>query len=741
MRPKLKSDTFFIPVDEGVYVRNNEKSFTIKGKTLATWLERLAPALDGQHDLQDLCEALPREKRQVIEHLVLKLAEQGCIKDTDHELSHTLSPALLEIYGPAITFIDYHTDSGAARFQRFLETPVLAIGSGERLLALAHALLETGNREISLLDTGESATDYARLQDLLQVLRSERDDELRLHILDAQIWNDEEQLERLCAATGMVLYFGSGDRLVPVDRLNFLCRQVSIPFLPALVWDDTIQIGPLCHPKRPACWQCLWRRRRAVQELPAYSPDGHVLGETEQEIRYPGKPAIGVTANILAEAFFTYCTQVDWQSLREAFLLLELNHLQNVRHTLFPHPLCTVCSAQRSFAEQRHAVLEEAAHLVKQEALPVAEQSEHLVDWTDEEGGIFARLDYAEYHQLPLIRCQISVPLASNIPYSLPRVQAAELDYPEAYRSAGRQAVAVYAESLADTRRICWGTYAQYASSAVRPERIFGWRENSSDSSLSLAWTWGYKITCPASQASPVPVLVPAAAVVPRSSWNRQHGKLLFQFEVPATGVGATWYEALAEPLCKLSSSISAQTWPDVRVDQPLYAITESLYQNDHECASYQKILQILRARVCLIDCTDNFGVPRISAYLDDKWLGNFSHWHSLCAIRSALKQAVLSLQIKRTPGPGDPPINAEDIVSPQQQAALPARISPLATLTPSLAAESDHAAAVTALCAAFEQQAWDILVVPLPVDRTVSSIWPYVLRVLALRKESRGRL
>ncbi len=126
MRPKLKSDTFFIPVDEGVYVRNNEKSFTIKGKTLATWLERLAPALDGQHDLQDLCEALPREKRQVIEHLVLKLAEQGCIKDTDHELSHTLSPALLEIYGPAITFIDYHTDSGAARFQRFLETPVHA---------------------------------------------------------------------------------------------------------------------------------------------------------------------------------------------------------------------------------------------------------------------------------------------------------------------------------------------------------------------------------------------------------------------------------------------------------------------------------------------------------------------------------------------------------------------------------------------------------------------------------------
>jgi putative thiazole-containing bacteriocin maturation protein len=741
MRPKLKSDTFFIPVAEGVYVRNNDKSFTIKGKTLAAWLERLAPALDGRHDLQDLCGALPGEKRQVIEHLILKLAEQGCIKDTSRELPHTLPPALLETYGPAITFIDYHIDSGAARFQRFLETPVLAIGSGERLLALAHALLETGNREISLLDTGESVTDYARMQEILHALRAERDDGLRLHILDAWLWNDEEQLQKLCTSAGIVLYFGRGDQLVSVDQLNTLCRQVSVPFLPAIVWDDAIQIGPLCHPDRPTCWQCLWRRRRAVQGLPSYSTAGHILGKAEQEIRYPGKPAIGVTANILAEAFFTHCTQVDWQTLREAFLLLELQHLQNTKHTLFPHPLCTACGAQRNVADQRQSVLEEVAHLVKQELPSESEQSERLEAWTDEEGGLFARLDYAEYHQLPLTRCQVSVPLASDIPYALPRVQAAELDYPEAYRSAGRQAVAVYAESLADARRICWGTSAQYTSHAVRPERLFGWCENSPDRSFSLAWTWGCKMTaCPASQSSFMPVLVPAAAVVPRSSWNRRNEESLFRLEVPATGVGATWYEALADTLSRLSSSICLQAEPDTQVGGSLYSIAEALYQDDQECAAYQKILQILRAHVCLIDCTDSFGVPRVGAYLDGKWLGIFSHWHTLCAIRAALKQAVFSVQIRRTPGPNDPLINEEDSFSAQQQAAQFARISPRTTLMPSLAAETDYVAAATALCAAFERQVWDILVIPLPADRTVRSIWPCVLRVLALRKERGGR-
>ncbi len=51
MRPKLKSDTFFIPMGESIYLRNNEKSLAMKGKTLASWLERLTPVLDGQHDL------------------------------------------------------------------------------------------------------------------------------------------------------------------------------------------------------------------------------------------------------------------------------------------------------------------------------------------------------------------------------------------------------------------------------------------------------------------------------------------------------------------------------------------------------------------------------------------------------------------------------------------------------------------------------------------------------------------
>jgi putative thiazole-containing bacteriocin maturation protein len=740
MRPKLKSDTFFIPINEGVYVRNNEKSFVMKGKTLSAWLERLTPVLDGQHDLFDLCEALPEGKREAIKQMILKLAEQGCIKDTSHELPHTLSPALIETYGPAITFINYHTDSGEARFQRFLETPVLAIGSGEPLLALAHALLETGNREISLLDTGEAETNYARLQEILQALRAERDDALRLNILDRQIWNDAEQVQKLCATVKMVLYFGCGDQLASVDRLNTLCRQARVSFLPALIWDDALHIGPLCTADLPACWQCLWRRRRAAQGLPSYTTDGHVLGAAEQEICYPGKPAIGVATNILAEAFFTHCTQVNRDTLQEAYLLLELQHLQNVKHHLFPHPLCTTCGEQGNFTAQ--AVAEETISLMKRKPLAEIDPWERLEVWTDEESGIFSFIDYEEYYQLPLTRCQISVPLANGTFCSPQRVQAYELDYPEAYRNAGRQAVATYAESLAAAHRACWGTYEQYKDHAVRPDRLFGWIEKLSTDSRSLAWTWGVRIAARSislSQAAE-PVLVPGAAVAPRSSWNWQHEEPLFHPEIPSTGVGTTWYEALVEPLHRLSSSFSSQDEPDLLTGEPLYSIAESLYQNDQECTAYHKILHILQAHIDLIDCTGNLGVPRIGAFLDGKWLGIFSHWNTLCAIRAALKQAIFSLQVKRTPGPHDHSIEAEDLVSAQQRVTLLSRLVPYKTLMPSLAGETEYMTAATALCAVFERHAWNILVVPLPADQTVSSIWPCTLRVLASRQEDRER-
>jgi len=45
MQPKLKGDTVFIPVPDGIYSRNNQSSLKMKGKVICRWVESLAPYL------------------------------------------------------------------------------------------------------------------------------------------------------------------------------------------------------------------------------------------------------------------------------------------------------------------------------------------------------------------------------------------------------------------------------------------------------------------------------------------------------------------------------------------------------------------------------------------------------------------------------------------------------------------------------------------------------------------------
>ena len=744
MRPKLKSDTFFIPIDDGVYIRNNEKSFALKGKTLATWLERLAPVLDGQHDLQHLYEALPADKRPIINKLILMLVEQGCIKDASADKPHTLSPAMIDTYGPAITFIDYHTDSGAYRFQSFLNKAVLAIGSGESFLALAHALLETGNRMISLLDTGEAETNYERLQELLQVLQAERDHELRLNIIRTGAWHSEEQVEHLCATSTMVLYCNEGGSLARVDQLNTICQRVHVPFLPAVVLRNELHIGPLCRPDHTGCWQCYWRRWRAAQGLPPYAADGRLLVQEEQKKYTPGKPAIGIAANILAQEFFKYSTNVQWDTLEDNVYVLNLEDLQNVKHTLFPHPLCTVCHSQTRFADQQ-AVVEEIiklSQLTKAQTFASDADGSLLEQWADVNSGIFSRIDDMDYYQLPLIRSQITVPLATNsMSLTLPGVQAAGLDYAEVRMSAARQAVIYYLESLADERRACWGTYQQFCTNALQPERLFGWEGTQLVESPSLAWTWAIKLTdaidSPLDFRSFTPLLIPGAAVAPRSRWNQYDNAQLFRQEIPATGVGTTWHETLADVLHRLSVSI--EPWP-MQVEQ-LRPIAEAVYSADHLCTAYREMLDILHVQVFLVDCTGALGVPRIAAYLNGRFIGVASHWNTLCAIREALHSAVLAAQIKRTPGPGDQVEKEQSDDHSCTDTASFTKMSPQTTLAPSLADETDHTTAATNLYSRFKQQGWDIVVAPLLKDQTVHSVFPCTLRVLAVQQERKGTL
>src|SRR5579875_80001 len=717
MRPRLKSDTFSIPVEDGLYLRNNEHSLVLKGKTLALWMERIAPLLDGNHDLEYLCRNLPTEKQAMVSRLVSILLEQGYARDCSADEPHTLSPLLQDIYSSAIAFIDYHTGSGPYRFQQFLAQPLLAIASGDALVALAHALLETGNRHIYLADSGEGSTDYDRISALLSTLQADRDADLTLHTAHIENWNDDDSMQEMLKAYTCVLLFSTGRSPVFVQRLSALCYRAGTVFIPAVTLPHEVVIGPTQHPGKPACWQCYRLRHGSARQAAVDSEDASSP---------PGKTAIALTANLLVLECFKQATEIQKETLDGQVFVLGLQRLESSLHPVFPHPLCPVCS-QPSLPSADH-LSHEIARLQQREPAPVREEFLKQTErWIDEQGGIFVRLDEQDFYQLPLVRCRVAVALPPASLETQLAAHAAGLDYLEVRELALRQAAALYLERLVDSRELLLASYAELASrqAIVCPEDIFSWQANTFTVEQPLAWCQAWQLD------KGHAVLMPTAAAYPSTVWNIHEGERLFRQHTPGTGVGASWHEALARGLLDLASAIDREADSG---DSPSRLLARTAYAGDSVCAAYLKMLDIMEEEVRLEERTGASGLPQIVASLGARRVGLTTHWNALAAARDALKGAVLTAQIRRFPAPGDEQLMEERQSVEEDCSAGMADITMTTNLPPSLATETDFEVATQALQTCFRRRGWALLVVPLGRDCTVAGMIGCALRIVAVR-------
>lgn len=706
MRPKLKSDTFFVPVEDGIYVRNNEQSIVMKGRTLSAWMERLAPLLDGAHTLEQICSDLAPEKQAMIHRLVTVLSERGYVKDVANDLPHTLSIPLQHTYAPAITFIDYHTGSGAHYLQQFLDLPLLAIGSGDNLVALTHALLETGNHRLHVLDTGEEPADTQRMQDLLRLLQDEQDPELTLSFLAPSLMEDAESFERALASFKIVLFFSSASPQARLLRLAETCYRVGAILLPAIALGREVLIGPAQLPGTPGCWQCFWRRRLDAQGL-AMDADATLR---LSDACLLGPAARAMTANLLAFECFKLGTGVHHETLLEHVFVLELERLETSTHRVFAHPLCTLCSAPPSSLQDEIAALRESD--TRGERIDFLRQTEQ---WVDEYCGLFTRIEERDFVQLPLIRSRII------LPPGLPAVSAASLTYQETRELAIRRAVSVYLEHLPDPRRLLRASYAQFSRqrNALHPQQIAGWNAHPFTEEQEIPWLEVWSLS---EQRA---ALVPAAAVYPACDWKRAASDLpLYSAQTGGSGCGFTWAEALARGL--LLAGSATEHAPEARS-----VLSRDACAADSACAAYLTMLTILEQEqdVTLVDLTGPAGIPTIATYLRGRRINLSVHWNAQAAARAALQAAVLHIQRERFPDRADP-IQDEPCGAQESLSAL--LLS--SALPRSLASEDDYAQAASALQESWQARGWRILVCPLSGDRTVASAFGCCLRVLLAR-------
>src|SRR5215472_3089554 len=69
LRPKLKQDSVFLQIEDGMFLKNGEVVFSIKGKHIYRLMSRLLPYMTGEYTLGMICDGLEAGQRVSIEKL------------------------------------------------------------------------------------------------------------------------------------------------------------------------------------------------------------------------------------------------------------------------------------------------------------------------------------------------------------------------------------------------------------------------------------------------------------------------------------------------------------------------------------------------------------------------------------------------------------------------------------------------------------------------------------------------
>ncbi|MCH0541433.1 hypothetical protein I3F58_18080 [Streptomyces sp. MUM 203J] len=305
---RLRGDAYYVPVPNGVWIRTTDGSFTLKGGTVATWVERLAPLLDRGIEPGELLAALKPEQAAFVDTL-LKTLEQRKVLRWEHAEGGFDEPSA-RLFPQQAEFLRHFTPHPAAAFDRVRRHPLAVAGPVDRAAPLATALIESGFGDIMLLDT-EPDADLRELAD--EFTRQGAPVHLRGPDADAD------------AGRTLTGIFPPGDEQ---EAWRFLDRSehLGCGAWAGLVRGQAMLLKGQMPRSGHACVRCAWRRlaHRAVA-LPPSEGLGHV--------------PVSVAATVIAQELFQYTGAGERSVLGEG-VVVDLTRLSVWRTAVDPDPGC-----------------------------------------------------------------------------------------------------------------------------------------------------------------------------------------------------------------------------------------------------------------------------------------------------------------------------------------------------------------------------------------------------------------
>ena len=426
-RLKVKEDTFFFPEPNGVYFRNNVSSFSMKGSSIAQWVERLVPMFSGEHTLDELTQGLPPQYRERVYEIGEALYLNGFAKDVSKNRPHCLERDLINKYASQIEFIENFVDSGAFRFQLYRQTKVLTVGSGSLFVSLISSLIESGMTKIHMAITDFTLTDRTQLNRLREIDPKLEIKEVSPENTGADSWRE------IMEPYEWILYVSQNGNIEELRTFHAICREEKKQIIPIIVLKQTAIVGPFVHPESNGDWESAWRR-----------VNRDVLYKKKHNQSFSSTVG-AMLANIATFELFKVVTGVTESEERNQFFLFDLETLEGRWHSFLPHPLVNQENAAPGFVQDFTLKLKEEANLRKSSDL-----LHHFAQITSDVSGIFYQWEEGELKQLPLSQCRVQVvdPLSEGPAKSMPSIICSGMTFEETQREAGLTGIEIYTERM-----------------------------------------------------------------------------------------------------------------------------------------------------------------------------------------------------------------------------------------------------------------------------------------------------
>jgi hypothetical protein len=437
MKPRLRDDAFWTPVDDGLYVVSARGPATLRGGAAHQWLERLAPFLDGSHTVAELTASLVAERREKVEALLRRLRQLEVVEDA--------------------------SDAAVAKRRRASRTPVLVVG-GTPVLPLVRAMLAGGHRQVTVAvpDAGIAAAERLRAA-IAAALDADPEQRCELHLLssDDAAGPARRTLGSLVAAAELVVYAGDRSTDALARALDRLCARHCKPLCHATVRGSEAWLGASLPDAPVTRWVAVQARLDATLHA---DPIAAALDEA----------GAALVAGTLARCAGELVAGTHHAANR--LTRLDTAGLHTSQHRVVPHPAVPPVRPQTA-AGLRAAV----AARMRSPAMDTETFSRAAAACVDPYGGLLLELSERDLRQVPLwvVEARACDPEGRLAACGHPGVvHGAALDFVTARNRAARRGLELYAWAVLDRRRLLDGDGAPRARAAKTAPggRLWGWR-------------------------------------------------------------------------------------------------------------------------------------------------------------------------------------------------------------------------------------------------------------------------